>query len=105
MGPGNVDHHRCVYFAAVVESDPRHAAAALEDLDDPPPEAEAGAVGLGGHLQIVGGQLRVGDVTRARPEHSALNGRRAGFAEVFLIDAFRRPVPLQVEDGQAFANT
>ena len=63
---GHVDHYRCVDLGTVGQRDPGHPVIGPPNFDHLSIEAELTTLGLGGPLQVVGGQLGVADITRVR---------------------------------------
>ena len=104
VGAGDVDHDRSRDLRPVVELHAAGASAFGPNLDDLAPEQEFRALRLRRALQVVGRELRVGDVAGGRPEHAARELASARLAEPLVVHQAGRSIAAHVVDRQPLAN-
>ena len=104
VGAGDVDHDGRRGLRPVVELHAADASAFGPNLDHLAPEQELRALRLRGALQVVGRELRVGDVAGGRPEHASCKLAAARLPEPLVAHEARRPVAARVVDGKLLAD-
>ena len=98
MRPRDIDHYRRVDGRPVGKRYARHATVRPANFRDLAIEPEFRAVGLGGALQIMGRELRVGDVAAGREEHRARNFATGRLAKTLVLRALGRAEAFDVQD-------
>ena len=101
---GDVDHDRRRDFRTVVESHAEDTSGVFRDLDDLAPEPELRSLRLRRALQVVGRELRVGDVPGGRPEHASCELAAARLSEPLVGHQPGRAVPARVVDREPLPN-
>ena len=96
---GDVDHDRRVDLGAVGQRHAGDAAVGAADLGHLGAEEELAALGLGGPLEVVGGQLRVVHVARPGGEDRAVELALRLVPEVRVVGALGRPEGVRAIDG------
>ena len=101
---GDVGHDRRRNLGLVIEPHAADAAAVCQYLDDLAPEPELRPLRLRRALQVVGRELRVGDVAGSRPEHAARELAPARLPESLVAHQAGRAVTAQVIDRELLAD-